>query len=122
MVKHQLIAFVLRWVLSSFGMWISISLFGTIIGNYDIWLFVAAGFIFSLVNAFVRPLATTFTLPLIILTMGLFTILINTAMVGLTVWIMPEVTMDFWGAVLASIVMSIANGLVNLWLAGYNKE
>ena len=122
MIKNQIIAFLLRWALSTLGMWISISLFGTIIGDYDIWLFVFAGFVFSLVNALVRPLATTFALPLIALTMGLFTILINTAMVALTVWIIPEVTMDFWGATLSSIVMSIANGLVNFWLTAYNKK
>lgn len=122
MIKNQIIAFLLRWALSTLGMWISISLFGTIIGDYDIWLFVFAGFVFSLVNALVRPLATTFALPLIVLTMGLFTILINTAMVAITVWIIPEVTMDFWGATLSSIVMSIANGLVNFWLTAYNKK
>ncbi|MBR5408890.1 phage holin family protein [Candidatus Saccharibacteria bacterium] len=122
MIKNQIIAFLLRWALSTLGMWISISLFGTIIGDYDIWLFVFAGFVFSLVNALVRPLATTFALPLIVLTMGLFTILINTAMVAITVWIIPEVTMDFWGAALSSIVMSIANGLVNFWLTAYNKK
>ncbi|MBQ3470088.1 phage holin family protein [Candidatus Saccharibacteria bacterium] len=122
MIKNQIIAFLLRWALSTLGMWISISLFGTIIGDYDIWLFVFAGFVFSLVNALVRPLATTFALPLIALTMGLFTILINTAMVAITIWIIPEVTMDFWGATLSSIVMSIANGLVNFWLTAYNKK
>lgn len=122
MIKNQIIAFLLRWALSTLGMWISISLFGTIIGDYDIWLFVFAGFVFSLVNALVRPLATTFALPLIVLTMGLFTILINTAMVAITVWIIPEVTMGFWGAALSSIVMSIANGLVNFWLTAYNKK
>lgn len=122
MIKNQIIAFLLRWALSTLGMWISISLFGTIIGDYDIWLFIFAGFVFSLVNALVRPLATTFALPLIALTMGLFTILINTAMVAITVWIIPEVTMDFWGATLSSIVMSIANGLVNFWLTAYNKK
>lgn len=122
MIKNQIIAFLLRWALSTLGMWISISLFGTIIDDYDIWLFVFAGFVFSLVNALVRPLATTFALPLIALTMGLFTILINTAMVAITIWIIPEVTMDFWGATLSSIVMSIANGLVNFWLTAYNKK
>ncbi len=122
MIKNQIIAFLLRWALSTLGMWISISLFGTIIGDYDIWLFIFAGFVFSLVNALVRPLATTFALPLIALTMGLFTILINTAMVAITIWIIPEVTMDFWGATLSSIVMSIANGLVNFWLTAYNKK
>ncbi|MBQ3352231.1 phage holin family protein [Candidatus Saccharibacteria bacterium] len=122
MIKHQIIAFFLGWALSTLGMWISITLFGTITGDYNAWLFVIAGLIFSVVNTIVRPLATVFALPLIILTLGLFTIIINTAMVALTIWIMPNVTMDFWGAVLSSVVMSIANGLVNFGLTPYNRE
>lgn len=122
MIKHQILAFIFRWALSSFGMWICITLFGTIVGDYSAWLFVLAGLIFSLVNSFVRPLATTFTLPLIVISMGLFTILINTAMVGLTIWILPNVTMNFVGAVFSSIIMSIANGLVNFWTPLYNNK
>ena len=122
MIKQQIIGFLFGWALSTLGMWISITLFGTITGNYNVLLFVAAGFIFSVVNAIIRPLATVFALPLIIFTLGLFTIIINTAMVALTIWIMPEVTMDFWGAMLSSLVMSMVNGLVNFWNTPYNRE
>ena len=122
MIKHQITAFILSWALSTLGMWISITLFGTIFGYYNALLFVAAGFIFSVVNAIIRPLATLFALPLIIVTLGLFTIIINAAMVALTIWIIPEVTMDFWGAVCSSIIMSIANGLVNFWQTTYNRS
>ncbi len=122
MIKRQIVAFLLGWALSTLGMWISITLFGVITGDYDVWLFVLAGLIFSIVNTVIRPLATVFSLPLIIVSLGLFTIIINTAMVALTIWIMPNVTMDFWGAVLSSIVMSIANGLVNFGLSPYNRE
>ena len=122
MIRQQLIAFFLRWMLSSLGMWISITFFGQVVGDHSLPFFIGAGLIFSIVNSTIRPLLTTFTLPLIILSMGLFTILINTAMVAITVWILPAATMDFWGAVLSSIIMSIANGLVNFWFTPYNKE
>ncbi len=122
MIKRQIVAFLLGWALSTLGMWISITLFGVITGDYNAWLFVLAGLIFSIVNTVIRPLATVFSLPLIIVSLGLFTIIINTSMVALTIWIMPNVTMDFWGAVLSSIVMSIANGLVNFGLSPYNRE
>ena len=85
MIKRQIIDFIIRWILSSVGMWISISLFGTIIGEYDLAHYLIAGLIFSMINSFVRPLATMFALPLIIFTMGLFTIIINTAMIALTI-------------------------------------
>ncbi len=122
MIKRQFLAFVLRWILSSFGMWISITLFAQINGEPTWWIYVVAGLIFSLFNAFVRPLAMTFALPLVVLTMGLFTVLINTAMVSLTIRFLPNITMNFWGAVLSSLVMSVGNGLVNFWSTPYNKK
>lgn len=122
MIKQQIIAFLIRWILSTFGMWISINLFATVVGETNLWLYVVAGLMFSLFNTFVRPLATTLALPLIILTMGLFTILINTAMVSLTIRFIPNVSMDFWGAVLSSLVMSLINGLVNFWSTPYNRK
>lgn len=122
MIRRQIAEFIIRWALSSFGMWISITLFGVITGPYNFWLFILAGLVFSLVNTIVRPLLTTVALPLIVLTMGLFTIIINTAMVGLTIWLIPSVTMDFWGAALSSLILSIANGLVNFWSPSYNSN
>ena len=122
MIKRQLLAFFARWILSSVGMWISITLFATVKGDSTWWMFALAGFIFSLLNAIVRPIATTVALPLILFTMGLFTVLINTAMVALTLKFLPNVSMDFWGAVLSSLVLSIANGVVNFWSSPYNRK
>lgn len=122
MIKKQFLAFVARWIFSSVGMWISITLFATVKGEATWWMFVLAGLIFSLFNAFVRPITTTLALPLIIMTMGLFTIVINTVMVLLTLRFLPNVSMDFWSAVLSSLVLSIANGVVNFWSSPYNKK
>ena len=52
-------------------------------------------------------------LPLAILTMGLSTIIINTVMVILTIYLLPGVEMDIWGAVLSSIIMSVINAVMN---------
>ena len=48
--------------------------------------------IFSLVNTFVKPLATLISLPLIILTLGFFSLLVNVAMVALAIWIFAFTT------------------------------
>lgn len=114
MIKQQIAVFLLRWLASSFGMWICITLFGTITDPaYDIWLFVIAGLVFSLVNAVVKPLLTMMALPLIIVTLGIFTFIINIAMISLTVWIIPEVQMSFGGALLSAIVMGMINSIAN---------
>lgn len=123
MIKQQILVFLLRWAVSSATMWLCINLFGEITDNANnFWGYLTAGLIFSLVNSIVKPLATTFALPLIILSMGVFTILLNVAMVALTIWILPDVKMDFWGAFLSTIVISLINSLVNFLVPSYNRS
>jgi len=75
------------------------------------YLFI--GLIFGLVNAFVRPVVSFLSLPITILTLGLFTVVINAAMLDLTSWISSytpvHFTIDsfFWTAVLAAIIITI---------------
>ena len=65
--------------------------------------------VYPLVNAIVRPIVTLLTCPLVILTLGLFMLVINTAMLMFTAWLVPAVTITggFFTAFLASIVISI---------------
>ncbi len=77
-------------------------------------LYVVAGLIFSLVNSIVKPLIKMLALPLAILTMGISTLIINTAMVVLTIYLLPGVETTFLNAFVTSIVMSIINAVLNL--------
>ena len=119
MVKRQVISFILRWFVSSVAMFICINFFATFKEGSEVmrtsfWLYLSAGLIFSVVNTVIKPLLTIFSLPLIFLTLGLFTVLVNAAVVGLTIWIMPDVQMTFWGAIWSCLLISIINYLVNL--------
>lgn len=122
MIKRQILVFILRWLISSTGMWIAITLFGSVSGDTGFWFYAAAGLIFSLVNSIVKPLVTAFALPLIIVSMGIFTVILNIAMVALVIWIIPGLEMDLWGIILTMIIMSLINGLVNLLIPAYNKK
>lgn len=122
MVKQQILFFLLRWLVSSTAMWLCINLFGVVTGEQNIWLYVAAGLVFSLVNSFVKPLATLISLPLIILSLGVFSLIVNVAMVALTIWIIPGVQMGFWGVVGSTILVSLINGLVNFLVPAYNEK
>jgi putative membrane protein len=75
---------------------------------------VLAGLIFSLVNSIVKPIATIFSLPLLFITLGVFTVILNAAMVALTILILPDISMTFWGAIGSCLVISFINFLVNL--------
>lgn len=123
MIKKQMMWFAIRWLVSSVAMWVCIRWFGSVTPGADSpWVYVAAGLFFSLINAIVKPIATIFALPLILLTMGLFSLILNAAMVGLTVWLLPDVNMTFWGAIWSCVVITIINYLVNLALPSYNKK
>ncbi len=119
MIKKQLFAFILRWAASSFGMYLCITWFGTVSPESQAtftepWmLYVVAGLIFSLVNSIVKPLAKLVALPLAILTMGISTVVINTVMVILTIYLLPGVEMEVWGALVSSIILSLVNGVIN---------
>lgn len=120
MIKKQIFTFLLRWAASSFGMYLCITWLGTISPDSaetfsEPWmLFALAGLIFSLVNSIVKPIVKLLALPLAIATMGISTIIINTAMVVLTIYLLPGVEMEFWGAFISSAVMSVINAVLNL--------
>ena len=119
MVKRQMLSFLLRWLVSTVAMYICINFFGSFREGSEamrssFWLYVAAGLIFSVINTVVKPVATIIALPMIFLTLGLFTVLVNAAMVGLTIWILPDVQMTLGGAICSCLLISLINFLVNL--------
>lgn len=120
MIKLQLFAFVLRWLASSIGMFFCLTYLGTInpeevtvMQTHGWMLYATAGLIFSLINSIVKPLIKVFALPLAILTLGLSTLILNVAMVWLTIYLLPGVSMDFWGIAITSVVMSVINSILN---------
>ena len=76
--------------------------------------------IFGLVNAFIRPIIAMFSCLFTVLTLGLFTLIINTAMLGLTAWIARQVGLAFHvhgfiAAFLGALVVSIVSTVLSKW-------
>ncbi len=121
-----LFAFLLRWIVTSFGLWLAIQLFGTGAGTSDIMaestVFLTAGFILSLVNIFIKPIVQIISLPISIVTLGLFTLIINGLMVYIALQFTPEITVTFWSAVLAGIVIGIVNYIINTTLGALGAK
>lgn len=116
-MKQQFFVFILRWILNSFGLWVAVRLFGTGYSEAEIatsiWVFLFAGLIFSVVNTIVRPIVIILSLPAILLTLGLFTIIVNGFMVYLSLMLAPGLHMTFWHSVLTGIVLSLVNYIVS---------
>ncbi len=106
--------FIVRWFVCSLGLWIAAQILGNVTIHYGEKLFVLiiSGLLLALANTFIRPLVVLLTLPAVLLTMGIFTIVINGLMVLLTAWIYKPLEVDGFGA---AIVAGLVIGLVN-WL------
>jgi len=79
-----------------------------------VWAALVAAFILGIVNTVIRPILIFFTLPITILTLGLFLLVIN----GLMLWLVSAVVKGFqvngfWGAVLGSILISIVSWVLS---------
>jgi putative membrane protein len=104
-VGNVVALFVAAWVLSG-------------ISYGDQWwtLFIAAA-VFTLINAWVKPVLTVLSIPFIVVTLGLFYFLINVFMLYLTDWLVPDFEIrTFWWGVLGAIIVSIVNWLMSMVL------
>ncbi|RJP50681.1 MAG: phage holin family protein [Anaerolineaceae bacterium] len=113
--------FLIRWAINAIALYVAVQIVPGIqfsgVWTGILWL----ALIFGLLNALVRPLLRFLTCPLIILTLGLFSILINTALLLLTSAIAQSFSIGFtvdgfWQAVLGSLVISFVSVIMSLIL------
>jgi putative membrane protein len=77
------------------------------LGEYGTYLWI--GLIFGLVNAIVGPVLRLLSLPFVLLTLGLFLLIINAALLGLTAALTDRMTIDGFGtAILGGLILAIA--------------
>ena len=106
--------FLLRWFVSSLGLWVAAGLLGESIDYQSKFrVIVVSGLILTLVNTLVRPVIVLITLPAILFSLGLFIIVINGLMVVIasTLYSPLQVT-NFWAAMLAGMIIGLVNYLV----------
>jgi putative membrane protein len=120
--------FALAWVLSSLSLAVGAALLGNHmnIGRPDQTLqdkiipVAVVGLVFVLVNMFVAPVVKVLSLPFIVLSLGLFLLVINALLLLLTEWISAKLPVSgaipfdvdgFWWAVLGAVVVSIVNAI-----------
>jgi putative membrane protein len=122
-----MVRFLMRWAINAIALFVAIwfvlmTLPGGISLQSTHWTsFIWMGLIFGLVNALVRPILSFLTCPLIALTLGLFTLIINTLMFYLVgyvgTWFGVGYTVhSFWAAFVAALVVSVVSVLLTLVL------
>jgi putative membrane protein len=111
-----MVGFLLRAAISALGLWVASLALPGISFESPGWLAIAA-LLLGVVNGIVRPIAFILTLPLTLMTLGLFLFVLNAAMVGLVARLVPGFTISgFWtamgAAVIVWIVSWIGSGLI----------
>jgi putative membrane protein len=110
--------FILRALITAIGLWIATRwVSGVRIDNAA--TLILAGLLLGVVNAVVRPIAVVLTFPITILTLGLFLLVVNTAMVALVAAMLPgfHIWGGFWSAFLTAVIVGITSW-VGSWLIG----
>jgi putative membrane protein len=117
--------FVVRLFINSVALYVAIALMngnGITAASMEWYGYVVLGFIFGALNAVIKPILKFLTCPLIALTLGLFTLVINTAMFYAAGWLGGMVagfgfTVDtFWGAFFGGLIVSVVSVILTLFL------
>jgi len=100
--------FLLRALITALGLWVATRLVSGIRID-DASTLILAGVLLGVVNAIVRPIAIILTLPITILTLGLFLLIVNTAMVGLVAAMLPgfHIFGGFWSAFATAVIVGV---------------
>ncbi|MCS6840735.1 MAG: phage holin family protein [Roseiflexus sp.] len=113
---------ILRWLVTSLAIFAAIQIVPGIEFVGPGWEIGVVALVFGLVNMALRPILTLLTCPLVLLTLGLFTLVINALLLLLTAYISNSLGVQFrvdsfWSAFLGGLVIAIVNTLL-LWMAG----
>ncbi len=124
--------FLIRWAINALALYAAIYFVNHTIGGIDLqnpnWTsFIWMALIFGLANALLRPLISILTCPLIILTLGLFTLLINTFLFYLVGYIGSFFNVgysidNFWAAFVGAIVVSVVSIVLSMLLRDDSRE
>lgn len=77
------------------------------------WAILLVALVFGLINTFIKPILKLLSLPVIMVTFGLFVLIINTALIALTAALSSALSIsDFWAALLGAIVISVVSSVL----------
>ncbi len=114
--------FLTRWLVCSLGLWVAAGFLSSITYDSRLKVIIIAGLVLAIINVVIKPVLVILSLPAIVLTLGLFMIVVN----GLTVFIASKLytplhVTNFWAAIFAGMVIGLVNYLVTAILEDVAK-
>lgn len=116
---------ILRIMINAISIAVAVKTISGITFTGEWWKMIVIGAVFGIVNSFLKPLITFFALPLILLTLGLFTLIVNTLMLVVTVELSEPLKLGlqihgFWAAFKGALIISVVSMLLS-WMTGVRK-
>jgi putative membrane protein len=106
------------WGINALALWVANAIFDGV-RIHGAWAYIIGAAVLGVANAILKPLLAILTLPLIIVTLGVFYFLINIAMLVLAEWIAPNFSIDgFWTYVGAVVIIWLVNWAAHSLLDG----
>lgn len=117
--------FLMRIMINALAIAAAIKLVNGISFTGEWWKIIIIGLIFGIVNTLIKPVVTLFSLPLIVLSLGIFTLVVNALMLLLTAYLSEPFGLGlkvagFWPALWGSIIASVVSILLS-WISGVKR-
>jgi putative membrane protein len=118
---------ILRLLINAAALWVAIQVVSGISFDGDWRLLLAVALVFGVLNALVRPILIILTFPFLLVTLGLFTLVLNAFMLWLTSALSQALGLgfhvrDFWAAFLGALVVSLVSFALSVFLVSERKE
>lgn len=102
-----------RWGLNALALWVTVQVVdGMSIAPGGLWPLLLAALVIGLVNAVVRPVMVLLTLPVTVVTFGLFLLVVNGLALAIAAALSPLQIAGFWSAVWGALVLSVVSALL----------
>lgn len=110
-IKRQFLIFCVRWLVNSGGLWIAVLLLENrgVMFTGEFLSLLLGGLILSMMNTILRPIIVILALPAILLTLGLFMIIVNGLIVYIAAYMAPGFHIGFGGAILTGLIIALLN-------------
>jgi len=113
--------FLVRFAITALGLWLAEQWIPSLVFSSPESL-LAAALLLGVVNAIVRPLLILLTLPITVLSLGLFLWVINAGMLELVAWLLEGFSIgSFWAALLGAAVVSVTSGFASLTIGSRGR-
>ncbi len=112
-----------RWLVSSLGVWIASIILSGVSLDDSVWAVLLAGLVVALANVLLRPILIFLSLPALLLSLGLFMLIVNGMIVLVADWLYSGLQVDnIWWATLAGIVITLVNYLLTSFFDSRGRE